>query len=200
MHNQPLNRQIESLIHILLENPYANEIINGKPFDISTPWYLGAGCISQSVWNYLTGNKPEDGIKDYDLIYFDANNISSEIEQQEQLRVRSLFSSIPVDIDVVNEARVHTWFEKDIGVKMVPLLSCEDAINKWPTTATCVGINKIDNKFNVYAPYGLNDVFGMVVRPNKSLITRECYEQKVTKWTTLWPDLTIIPWGDLKPI
>ena len=86
-----------------------------------------------------------------------AKDISKESETNEQNRIRALFSLLPVEIDVVNEARVHTWFEKDFGKKIDQLKSCEDAINRWPTTAASVGINKIKGKINVYAPYGLND-------------------------------------------
>lgn len=35
---------------------------------------LTAGCLFQTVWNIKSGNKPEWGIKDYDVFYFDAND------------------------------------------------------------------------------------------------------------------------------
>ena len=46
----------------------------------------------------------------------------------------------------------------------------------------------------MYAPYGLNDLFGMIVRPNKLQITEVIYQQKVTRWKTCWPSLQIVGW------
>ncbi len=134
-----------------------------------------------------------EGIEDYDLVYFD-KNLSKKSEEIEQKRIKRKFSHLPIDIDVVNEARVHLWFEEDFGKRIVPFKSCEDAINSWPTTATAVGINSFGKDTNVYAPYGLNDLFGMVVRPNKPFVIKWVYEKKVEKWIKKWPELTVIPW------
>jgi len=46
----------------------------------------------------------------------------------------------------------------------------------------------------VYAPFGLEDVFDMVVRPNKAKITEEIYNGKAEKWTSKWAGLTVVPW------
>lgn len=73
-------------------------------------------------------------------------------------------------------------------------MSEEAAINTWPTTATAIGVRKTGEEWNIYAPFGLNDLFGMVVRANKTQITKEIYEKKVNRWTQRWPGLTVIPW------
>ena len=41
-------------------------------------WRLVAGCLYQTVWNKLTGRPRGTGIKDYDLAYYDAANLSRE--------------------------------------------------------------------------------------------------------------------------
>jgi hypothetical protein len=38
----------------------------------------------------------------------------------------------------------------------------------------------------------------MIVRANKTKITKEIYVQKVNKWKSKWPGLTIIPWQEDK--
>ena len=48
--------------------------------------------------------------------------------------------------------------------------------------------------FRVYAPFGLNDLFAMIVRPNKVQITEAIYQAKVARWTACWPRLEVIPW------
>ena len=197
MVNKPIQEQVNHLIEIVYKNPHIKTILDSNPFPDYDNWYLGAGCIFQSVWNYLSGKEIASGIKDYDLVYYDAKDISKEGEVREQERVKKLLSALPVGVEAVNEARVHLWFEQDFGKKIDQLKSCEDAINGWPTTATAVGINKVDGKVNVYAPYGLNDLFGMVVRPNKPSVIKWVYEKKVEKWTKKWPNLKVIPWEQI---
>jgi hypothetical protein len=48
--------------------------------------------------------------------------------------------------------------------------------------------------FSVCAPFGLRDLFAMVVRANKTVVTRAVYEAKVERWSTVWPRLTVVPW------
>ena len=48
----------------------------------------------------------------------------------------------------------------------------------------------------VYAPYGLSDVFNLVIRPNPVLATRDVYETKTARWQGQWPGLTVLPWPD----
>jgi len=193
--NKPTHQQEKDLIDTVSKNPNITFILDNQFFPQHIPWYLGAGAISQTVWNQLSGNKLTDNIKDYDLIYYDPSDISYEAEDVYIQKGKNIFKSLSAEVEIRNQARVHLWFESKFGCKISPLKSCEDAINGWPTTATTVGINKINNTINIYAPYGLNDLFGMVVRPNKqSIIEKEVYENKVNKWTQSWPNLKVIPW------
>ena len=109
-------------------------------------------------------------------------------------RVNTLFSDIKIPIDVKNEARVHLWYENHFGYKIEPYNSLEESINSWPTTATSIGLRIEEDRLKVYAPFGLNDLFGGIVRANKVQITEEIYNNKVNKWHNKWPNLTIIPW------
>ena len=193
---KPLKKQLDFFIKTILKNPNIKEILDDNPFPNTNEWYLGAGCLNQTVWNYLLGNEIEKGIGDYDLIYYDASNLSKRAEIREQKRLRDKFSHFAVELDVVNEARAHLWFEEDFGKKIDQYKSVEDAISHWPTTATCVGVNKVNDKVNVFAPYGLSDLLGMIIKPNKPSVIREVYEEKVKKWKSKWPGLTVIPWKE----
>ena len=82
-------------------------------------------------------------------------------------------------LDVKNQARVHVWYEQHFGYSIRPYQSLEEAINTWPTTATAVGIRRWNEEWKIYAPYGLNDLFGKIVRANKAQITQEIFEKKV---------------------
>lgn len=52
----------------------------------------------------------------------------------------------------------------------------------------------VKNEARVPLWYELADVFEMVARPNKTIVTRDVYGEKVTRWATRWPQPTVIPW------
>nr|WP_207753628.1 nucleotidyltransferase family protein [Clostridium paridis] len=158
-------------------------------------YYIGAGSIAQTVWNYISNKTLSYGIKDIDFVYFDNENLNIESENKIINKIRSLYSDMNIEIDIKNQARVHLWYKEHFGYDITPYNNLEEAINTWPTTATAIGVRKDkNNKLKIYAPYGLNDLFGKIVRANKAQITKEIYEDKVEKWISKWPDLNIIPW------
>jgi hypothetical protein len=157
-------------------------------------WYLGAGAVTQTVWNHVHGFDANWGIKDYDLIYFKSDDLSAESEADAKRETSAIFDDLDVNLDLTNEARVHLWYQERFGRSIAPYASSEEAISTWPTTASCIGIRLEGEGFKVCAPYGLRDLFDLVVRPNKVLIDREVYEAKTTRWAELWPGLTIHSW------
>ena len=133
------------------------------------------------------------GISDVDFIYFDTD-LSYEAEDCVIKRVEQAFCALPVKIDVKNQARVHLWYKQHYGYDLRPYASLEEAVNTWPTTATSIGVRLRDGVLEVYTPFGLNDMFGQIVRPNKTQITEEIYLKKCKKWGAKWDTLTFIPW------
>ena len=158
--------------------------------------WLAAGAISQTVWNNRFHLPAAHGISDIDIVYFDRDDLSEESEAQHAARIRDQFACIPAWIDVKNEARVHVWYEAKFGYRIQPYTSTIDAITTFPTTATAVGITQVDGIFSVEAPYGIDDLMNGIVRPNKKQITRDIYDTKVTRWTSVWPSLCIINWDE----
>jgi uncharacterized protein len=63
---------------------------------------------------------------------------------------------------VKNEARVHLWCEERFGDAIKPYLSSAGAIATFPTTATAIGVRRICGKFECCAPFGLDDLFGLI--------------------------------------
>jgi uncharacterized protein len=96
--------------------------------------------------------------------------------------------------DVKNQARVHNSYERRFGRHLEPYRSTGDAIATWPTTASSVGVRYDGHTFVVCAPFGLADLFSMVARANKTIVTRDVFEEKVARWAAQWPQLTVIPW------
>jgi hypothetical protein len=158
--------------------------------------WVVAGAIAQTVWNLAFGKPAELGIKDVDLVYFDQHDLSPEAEAAHEHRLRHLFHHLPIRLDVKNEARVHLWYEARFGYPIAPYSSAADAIATFPTTATGLGVRRNGTEFECCAPFGLEDLFGLVVRPNKRQITRAIYDAKVQRWRPLWPGLTFVPWNE----
>ncbi|ARM87487.1 hypothetical protein RHEC894_CH01148 [Rhizobium sp. CIAT894] len=155
---------------------------------------LVAGALAQTVWNHAFGFAHDHGINDIDIVYFDDNDLSESTEADHSARIRGLFRDLPVWIDVKNQARVHVWYKEKFGYSIAPYTSTQDAITTFPTTAAAVGIRPVGNELDLCAPYGLSDLLAPLVRANKKQITREVYEKKIARWSTLWPDLEIIAW------
>lgn len=194
-HNQDLQRQVSCLEQVLKRSEVITQVLRLAPQLRMPHWYLGAGCIAQTVWNVQHGFDLASNIKDCDLVYYDSSATSYEAEDVYIQEGKELFKNIPLQVEIVNEARVHLWYEKHFGYSIGPYASVEHAISTWPTTATSIGVRYDDlGQFRVCAPYGLNDLFGMVVRANKTQITQETYTKKVERWTKVWDKLTVIPW------
>jgi hypothetical protein len=186
----------EQLLQMLEKNKSVQLILE-RAKELNMPnWYLGAGGIVQTVWNIKHGFDPEYGIKDYDLVYYDANDISYEAEDVFIQKSKEVFKEIPVLVEIKNQARVHLWYEKHFGIPIDQYKSVEEAIGAWPTTTTAIGVRKVDGQYNIYAPFGLDDLLGMVVRMNKIKITEKVYQDKVDRWTKVWPNLKVIPWDE----
>lgn len=79
---------------------------------------------------------------------------------------------------------------------MPPLKSLEAAVASWPEYATAVGLTLLpDDTIRVIAPYGLNDLFAMVVRRNPEQVSVAPYRQRLeeTQYRNRWPRVTIVP-------
>lgn len=94
-------------------------------------WYLASGALSQTVWNVVTHRDPELGINDYDLVYFDASDLSWEAEDVVIQAGRGIFADMPVEVQIRNQARVHLWYKENFGCPYPQLKSSEAAINAW---------------------------------------------------------------------
>lgn len=189
-----MNEQFLRLQAVVLNSPWLSVLLdNWDKVALRDSW-LVAGAIAQTVWNHQAGLPLAHGINDIDIVYFDANDLSEDAEAEHANRIRSAFSELGVWIDVKNEARVHLWYETKFGFPLKPYVSTVDAIATFPTTATAVGLRHNNGSLEFCAPFGLSDLLEGIVRPNKSQIRQEIYEQKVNRWSKIWPKLRVVPW------
>lgn len=180
---------------MLARNSVLTEVL-GRTATMELPgWYLTAGCLFQTVWNVVTDRPPTAGIKDYDVFYFDADDLSWEAEDAVIKAGREIFADLPAEVEIRNEARVHLWYEDKFGVPCPPYESSEAAIDSFAATTCCLGVRlETGGRWRVYAPHGLSDVFNLVVRPNPVLAPRSVYEAKSARWREQWPELRVLEW------
>jgi len=189
------NQEAELLLSILNQSPVIKHVLERAP-QLPTPnWYLGAGCLTQTVWNYYHGYALDAHIKDCDLVYYD-EDLSQDKEEWVVEQGNILFRDCSIKMDIVNQARVHLWYEETFEYPIQPYTSIEHAISTWPTTATSIALTYGPDKegIQIIAPYGLTDALSLVVRANKVQITPEIYQKKVDRWSKVWPKLKVIPW------
>ncbi len=194
-YNKDIGQQIKVLETIINSSALLKETLEKAGSCGLDNYYIGAGCLAQTVWNYLFHKPLDYGIKDIDFVYFDAEHLDYEAENRVISRLKELYKDLPIEIDVKNQARVHLWYRDHFGYDIKPYDSLESAVNTWPTTASAIAVRFCpENKLVIYAPFGLNDLLGKIVRPNKVQITEEIYNKKVFQWLKKWPELTVIPW------
>jgi uncharacterized protein len=131
-------------------------------------WLIMSGAIYQPVLNNLTRRVPDYGVRDYDLGYFDASDISYEAEDVIIRRVAAaLDEPLQSAVEVRNQARVHVWFESHFGEPYTPLSCTAQALERFVSPMFAVGVRlDDDDRLHVAAPFGLADLFALRLRPN----------------------------------
>jgi len=192
--NKTLSEQINILEEILLKNKKLEELLIRLSKSNLNNYYVAAGCINQTIFNYYHDYELDYGISDFDIVYYD-DDLSYKKEDEVIKYIEDITKDMNINLDIKNEARVHLWYEEKYGKKIEPYTSLEDAISSWGTTITCIGVRLEKDKLIVFAPYGLNDLFDMTIRPIKKQFTEEQYLLKIKKWHSKWPLLKVSRWN-----
>ena len=154
-------------------------------------WWIVSGAIYNQVWNQLTGRPEIYGVKDIDLFYFDRDT-SFAAEDRIIKRLAPLFAARP-PVEARNQSRVHLWYPQHFG-QPYPALACSAAaIDRFASRTHCVGI-RLGEALEIYAPYGLDDIFSFRLTPNPVQDNRATHVAKAARQMALWPELTLVPW------
>ncbi|WP_421725704.1 nucleotidyltransferase family protein [Bauldia sp.] len=181
----------------IVTNPVITALIERLPTLGLPDCWLTASALTQTVWNSLSSRPPGEGISDYDVFYFDPD-VSWEAEDNVIKRAARMFSDLDATIEVRNQARVHLWFDKRNGTNGYPkLASAREGIDLFLETPTMLGIHPTGGgDFDVYAPRGFDDLFGLVFRPNPNAVGPAArYAAKSEERKAAYPNLTVVPWG-----
>jgi hypothetical protein len=155
-------------------------------------WLIFSGAVYQPVLNHLTGRRLDYGLKDYDLGYFDAADTSYEAEDVVIRRVAAAFQPpLREMVEVRNQARVHLWFEGKFGEPYAPLTSSAEALTRFVSPLFAVGVRlEADDRLTIEAPFGLDDLFALRLRPNPRRPTNG-FARTAASALARWPELTI---------
>ncbi|WP_295206708.1 nucleotidyltransferase family protein [uncultured Brevundimonas sp.] len=157
-------------------------------------WRLVSGAVYQAVWNARTGRPAGYGVKDYDLAYFDASDLSYEAEDVVIKRVAAAFDEpFRSQVEVRNQARVHLWFQNRFGEPYAPLHSTDEALGRFVAPTFAVGVRlEADDSLSVAAPFGLDDVFALTIRPNPNRPVAKGWAKAVASARARWPELKVV--------
>ena len=182
----------ERLGSLVRSTPWLLEALQAAR-DVDPPdWLVGGGALRDLVWDHLHGRPPAPP-RDLDLAFFDPARLDpardAEVEQ-------ALVARLPgVPWDAKNQAAVHTWYGRVYGGEVAPLTSSADGVATWPETATAVAVRLLpDDRVQVVAPCGLDDLFGLVCRRNPRRVSVAHYRRRVRdkRIAERWPGVEVV--------
>lgn len=172
----------EELIDILATDALVMETLAiVKGLNLNDCW-VGAGLIRNAVWDSLHQIKTTER-NDIDVVFFDATTLS---ETQEKIIEAKLTQINPnTKWSVKNQARMH------IRNNHQQYSNTEHAISFWPETATAIAARLNSNdKIEILAPHGLDDLFNLVVTPTPNF-DWNMFQQRIKEkqWEKQWRNL-----------
>ena len=132
---------------------------------VNDSYFLGGGLIRNAVWDFLHGYSSPTPLEDVDVIYFDQRRNQKEDDLEINAKLASIIPNLKWSTK--NQARMH------IANSEVPYVSLEDAIAKWPETATAI-IARLDESGELHfiAPYGFDDLLRLIVTYTPAFASR----------------------------
>ena len=156
-------------------------------------WLVGAGVIRNLVWDHLHGYEERNLPRDVDVVFFDLTDLSPE---RDTAVTAALTAYLPtVAWEATNQAAVHLWYEAEFGKVVPSLTSSAAAIATWPETATCTAVRLLpDDSLQIVAPFGLEDLFQMVLRRNPARVMLARFQQRLQEKQIQqkWPQVQVV--------
>jgi uncharacterized protein len=156
-------------------------------------WLVSAGALRNAVWDRLHGFATPTRLADVDLGFFDASDLTPARDLEVESALRARLPTVPWQAK--NQAAVHLWYEARFGFAVEPLRCTADAVATFPETAVCVGVRlEPDDGLHVVAPYGLEDLLGLVHRHNPRRASVEIYEERLAskRIAERWPRVRVV--------
>lgn len=175
------------LIRLLTADEWSMKILRAARTLDLPDWAIGAGFVRAPVWDHLSGKKQRTSVDDIDVLFFDPTDLSKDREKCLEQQLQNLRPDIPWSVK--NQARMH------LRNNNTAYKNTEDAMRYWLETPTAVAVRlEQDNQLNVLAPFGLEDLFQMILSPTPEGARKMGqFEDRVQNkpWRKQWPNLRI---------
>jgi hypothetical protein len=154
---------------------------------------LVAGALFQTAWNLQWARAPTDSIRDYDVFYFDADDLSAAAEARVNAQLNAACADLGVTIEACNQARVHQWYEAHFGHPYAPLASVDEGISRFLVRCTCVGLQPTPGAGapRLIAPHGLADLYAGRLERNAPFAPAALFRRKAESYRARWPQLVV---------
>lgn len=186
----------EELKAILRASPKLMRVLTQARALALPDWMIFSGAVYQPVLNHLTRRPADHGLKDFDLAYFDASDLSYEAEDAVIRRAAGAFDpDLAPLVEVRNQARVHLWFADKFGPEEPygPLSCSAEALTRFTSATFAIGVRlELDDAITVMAPFGLADLFALRLRPNP-LRPATGFARTAMTVRERWPEVVVEP-------
>ena len=180
----------EDVIKLIQSDEKMMEIIKIASTLNLPDWWICAGFVRSKIWDTLHGFSERTELPDVDVIYFDNKNMDENFEKELEKNLVTMMPTIPWSVK--NQARMHIMND------LPSYTSSEDAISRFPETATALGV-KLDKENNLVltTPWGLDDVINLEVKPTPYFTeTKELaaiYEERIKRknWKSIWHKIKV---------
>ncbi|TNE67605.1 MAG: nucleotidyltransferase family protein [Alphaproteobacteria bacterium] len=174
---------------LILADPHAVDILKTVRDHGPAGAHVAAGFVRNRVWDSFYDPAPDAADSDIDVIYHDA----AAPDPQADVAWEALLSArMPGPMwQVRNQARMH------VPAGDPPYRDIAAAMAHWPETATAVAVClRPDGSLGVVAPFGLDDLFGHILRPTPAILKRDrgIFDKRVSEkeWLKRWPRLSVV--------
>jgi hypothetical protein len=183
----PLSEQ--DFVELIQRNETNRRLLDVLPTMELPQGTLTAGCLFQTVWNLKSGNQPDRAIRDYDVFYFDPNDLSWEAEDAVIRKAWHLLGDLADKVEIRNQARVHLWYPQKFGFPCPPLTCVEEGIDRFLIACTLFGVSLGTSA--VYAPNGFQDMWNGVLRINPNNAQTGPFLRKCRDYQARWSWLSV---------
>ena len=161
----------------------------GKVASLGLPdCWIGAGFVRDALWVHLHGFDVVAPDGDVDVVWFDAGTPHKDRDRRIEKELRSAMPDLLWSVK--NQARMH---RRNCDA---PYTSVGSAMRCWPVTATAVAARVgCSGSIKINAPLGLDDLFGLQLRPTLSFLTGKLpiFNDRVRsqRWLERYPKLLL---------
>ena len=154
--------------------------------------WIGAGFVRNAVWDHLSGLDTEaNPPADLDVVFHDP--VIATAEQDAAFEAELCTAAPDLPWSVRNQARMHERNGHH------PYRDVADALTHWPETATAIAARLGPKGVEILAPFGVDDVLGMILRPTPAFRAKleiPLARLEAKGWLTRWPRLRLIGLGN----